>query len=99
MEKKEFSWWDFKITVENNRWYIKTLETNIFETAEEIQLGSKQLVMFYSIKKKLCKTKKTIKPTDVNWEEILSYLAAENPACKDILIETVINCKILMSRF
>lgn len=67
---------------------IKILETNIFETAgEKFNLASpKQLgdVLFDKLKIGGAKQKKTKTGQYATGEEILSYLAAENPIVKDI---------------
>ena len=68
---------------------IKILEANIFETAgEKFNLASpKQLgdVLFDKLKIGGVKQKKTKTGQYATGEEILSYLAAENPIVKDIL--------------
>ena len=68
---------------------IKTLEANIFETAgEKFNLASpKQLgdVLFDKLKIGGAKQKKTKTGQYATGEEVLSYLAAENPIVKDIL--------------
>ena len=68
---------------------IKTLESNIFETAgEKFNLASpKQLgdVLFDKLKIGGAKQKKTKTGQYATGEEVLSYLAAENPIVKDIL--------------
>lgn len=68
---------------------IKILEINIFETAgEKFNLASpKQLgdVLFDKLKIGGVKQKKTKTGQYATGEEILSYLAAENPIVKDIL--------------
>ena len=68
---------------------IKILETSIFETAgEKFNLASpKQLgdVLFDKLKIGAVKQKKTKTGQYATGEEILSYLAAENPIVKDIL--------------
>nr|WP_309759149.1 DNA polymerase I [Flavobacterium sp.] len=68
---------------------IKILETSIFETAgEKFNLASpKQLgdVLFDKLKIGGVKQKKTKTGQYATGEEILSYLAAENPIVKDIL--------------
>ncbi|MFV8332755.1 DNA polymerase I [Flavobacterium sp. GSP14] len=68
---------------------IKKLETSIFETAgEKFNLASpKQLgdVLFDKLKIGGVKQKKTKTGQYATGEEILSYLAAENPIVKDIL--------------
>ncbi|MFV8365237.1 DNA polymerase I [Flavobacterium sp. XS1P27] len=68
---------------------IKILESNIFETAgEKFNLASpKQLgdVLFDKLKIGGVKQKKTKTGQYATGEEILSYLAAENPIVKDIL--------------
>lgn len=67
---------------------IKILETNIFETAgEKFNLASpKQLgdILFDKLKIGGAKQKKTKTGQYATGEEILSYLAAENPIVKDI---------------
>jgi DNA polymerase-1 len=68
---------------------IKILEANIFETAgEKFNLASpKQLgdILFDKLKIGGLKQKKTKTGQYATGEEILSYLAAENPIVKDIL--------------
>lgn len=68
---------------------IKILEANIFETAgEKFNLASpKQLgdILFDKLKIGGAKQKKTKTGQYATGEEILSYLAAENPIVKDIL--------------
>ncbi|MFE3846424.1 DNA polymerase I [Flavobacterium sp. LB3P45] len=68
---------------------IKILEANIFETAgETFNLASpKQLgdILFDKLKIGRLKQKKTKTGQYATGEEILSYLAAENPIVKDIL--------------
>ncbi|MES2805294.1 MAG: DNA polymerase I [Bacteroidota bacterium] len=68
---------------------IKILEANIFETAgEKFNLASpKQLgdILFDKLKIGGVKQKKTKTGQYATGEEILSYLAAENPIVKDIL--------------
>lgn len=68
---------------------IKILEANIFETAgEKFNLASpKQLgdILFDKLKIGGIKQKKTKTGQYATGEEILSYLAAENPIVKDIL--------------